>query len=156
MRTVVGIFNSKSSAETAVGQLRDIGFDREISIVTASENHSSDYEKGNSLSSGAATGGVVGGIAGLALGASAIAIPGIGPLLAAGPISALLTGAATGGLIGGLGSWGVTGAEGRKYEDALRDGKILAFVHTDNDKVDEAAQTMRTSGAESVTQHNSR
>ena len=153
MRTVVGIFNSKSAAEAAVGQLRGAGYDEEISIVTSPEGHSSDFERGRSMSAGAATGGIVGGIAGIALGASALAVPGIGPLLAAGPVSALLTGVTTGGIIGGLSSWGITGAEGRRYENALREGKILAFVHTDEGRVDEASQMMRNSGAESVRKH---
>lgn len=153
MRTVVGTFNSKEEAEMAVNRLREAGYDQEISIISNPEGHSARLEQGSSMASGAATGGIVGGLAGLALGASAIAVPGIGPLLAAGPITALLTGASAGGLLGGLGSWGVTSNQGRKYEAALKEGKTLAFVHTDEGRQDEANRMMMKSGAESVGSH---
>lgn len=113
MKTVIGVFDNREGAERAVNSLRERGFDKEISIVAKDEGKNRDggnnerhdensvmFGGGDSVADGATTGGVLGGLAGLAIGAGALAIPGLGPIIAAGPVAGLLSGAASGGKIG--------------------------------------------------------
>lgn len=102
---------------------------------------------------GAGWGASLGGAAGLLAGAGFLALPGFGPILAAGPISAALTGAATGGIAGGLLDYGIPDERGRRYEEEVRSGRILAIVRTDARKAEEAAQILRRNGASSVETH---
>jgi len=163
-RTVVGVFASQRTAEETVSDLRRAGFDREISILAKEGQRG---EGGNDIggatmraggdmgnvSNGVTTGGVIGGLAGLAVGAGALVIPGLGPLVAAGPIAGLLSGAATGGIAGGLVDWGIPEAEGRKYEEDVKQGRILVSVRAAEQKADEAAKIMRNHGADRVKTH---
>ncbi|MDQ2916086.1 MAG: hypothetical protein M3R40_02820 [Pseudomonadota bacterium] len=100
---------------------------------------------------GAVTGGVVGGAAGLAASLMGLAIPGIGPIIAAGPIVATLTGAGVGavagGLIGGLTDMGVSKPDAEYYAESVRRGGALVAVRADDSRADRAAQIMRTHGA---------
>lgn len=160
MKTVVGVFSTESAAERAVSQLRNAGFDKEISIVAKERGREGggdrSGEKGmfGRATTGATTGAVLGSIAGLTLGtAGALAIPGIGPVLAAGPISALISGAATGGLAGGLLDWGIGEEEGRRYEEDIKHGRFLAFVRTDSDRASQAERVLRDNGADRVDVH---
>lgn len=164
LKTVIGLFDTRSQAEKAVSDLRGRGFHEEISILAADKSKAnSDAERynqlsrpatgGGSISSGLTTGGMLGGLAGLAMGAGALAIPGIGPIVAAGPIAGLLSGAATGGIAGGLIDWGIPAERGRFYEGKVREGKILASVRTDEKKVLDAAQILRQNGAQDVETH---
>jgi len=105
---------------------------------------------GGSLSSGVTTGGILGGLAGLAAGAGALAIPGIGPLVAAGPLAGVISGAATGGVAGGLIDWGIPSDRSDFYEGKVREGRILATVRTEDHKVDRAASILRNNGATDV------
>ncbi len=107
----------------------------------------------DSVSDGVVSGATWGGLAGLALGAGALAVPGIGPLLAAGPLAAALTGAATGGLAGGLIDWGVPESVGREYETHVRQGGVLAVIRVSEKKADEAARILRENGARDVGMH---
>jgi len=167
-KTVVGIFRDETSAERAVRSLRDDGFtEQEISIV-AKENgrggsgrQSGRQAQGTTMrddgvSDGVASGAAWGGLAGLALGAGALAIPGIGPIVAAGPIAAALTGAATGGLAGGLIDWGIPEERGRELQEEVKQGKILAILQCSDNKVNKAANILRENGANNVETHNSR
>src|SRR2546423_7824176 len=83
---------------------------------------------------GAATGGTAGGVIGLLAGIGALAIPGVGPFIAAGPIMAALSGAAVGAAVGGIGGaligLGLPGYEAKKYEGELKAGNILVSVHS--------------------------
>lgn len=162
-RTVVAVFNDKQSAEEAVNDLRRAGFDKEISILAKDEERAKqdgqdigeatmDADTGE-LTAGTTTGGVVGGLAGLAAGAGALVIPGLGPLLAAGPIAGLLSGAATGGIAGGLIDWGIPETEGRQYEEDIKQGKILVSVRADEQKTNEAEKMLRNHGADEVKKH---
>ncbi len=164
MKTVVGVFDSREGAEKAVNSLRESGFDREISIVAKDEEKNRDGGNerhdensvmfgGDSVADGATTGGVLGGLAGLAIGAGALAIPGLGPIIAAGPVAGLLSGAASGGIAGGLVDWGIPEAEGRQYEENLKQGNILAIVRADDKKIDEAAKILENNGANRVGTH---
>jgi uncharacterized membrane protein len=151
----LGIFESRDQAERSVQELRNKGFDREISMVA--HDHKNGQSSGLSMNKetdstmdGITTGGVLGGVAGLALGAGALFIPGIGPLIAAGPIAGLLTGAATGGIAGGLIDWGIPAEESHHYEDDVKEGMTLVAVHSSGPKLDDAAHLLRQHGAHDV------
>lgn len=180
-KTVVGVFKSESEAERAVGSLRENGFrDQEISIVAKDDGKRRQGSEGGNgaqsnqggrgsrgggqtqgmqedgISDGLASGAAWGGLAGLALGAGALAIPGLGPIVAAGPIAAALTGAATGGLAGGLIDWGIPEESGRQLQEEVRRGNILALLQCSEDKVDRAANILREHGAKNVESHANR
>lgn len=156
-KTVIGVFSREDSAKQAVESLRNSGFDtNEISIIARDRQRDtggSIMAGGGSLSSGVTTGGILGGLAGLAAGAGALAIPGIGPLIAAGPLAGVISGAATGGIAGGLIDWGLPSDRSDFYEGKVREGRILATVRTKDDKVEEAAQILRSHGATDVETH---
>jgi uncharacterized membrane protein len=155
MSTVIGLFSSRDQAEEAVSTLREKGFtENEISIVARGEEGQQDDDAmSNDLTTGTATGGALGGVAGLLAGIGALAIPGVGPIVAAGPIAAGLSGAVAGGLAGGLVDWGIPEQRGRYYEGKVKQGKILAMVKTGQDKVDDAAGILRDNGAADVESH---
>jgi hypothetical protein len=100
---------------------------------------------------GAGTGAVLGGIAGLLVGAGALAIPGIGPIVAAGPLAAALTGAglgaAAGGLIGALAGWGIPEEEAGLYAEGVRRGGTLVGVTAEGARVQKAADILERNGA---------
>lgn len=152
-KTVSGIFKQRGQAEKAVEALRAKGFHQEISIIAKEDDNykhidqNSQMSGGDSVLDGLTTGGFIGGLAGLAVGAGALVIPGLGPLVAAGPIAGLLSGATTGGFAGGLIDYGIPEAEGQRMENELRQGSIVALVQTSENKVDEAASILRENGA---------
>lgn len=159
-KTVLGVFDSSDQAEKAADELQRRGFDRkEISIVAKESSARGgregrgDTTMGSDISGGVATGGAIGGAAGLLAGVGALAIPGIGPLVAAGPIAAALSGAVTGGIAGGLSDWGIPEESGRRYEDRVKEGKIVAAVRSNDDKVEDAADILRRNGAYDVETH---
>lgn len=102
------------------------------------------------ISTGTAVGSALGGAAGLAMSAGALAIPGIGPIVAMGPLAATLGGAVTGGLAGGLVDLGIPENEGRDIENEIRGGSTLAVVETDASRAEEAAEILRSKGAKST------
>lgn len=154
-KTVLGVFDSEDQAKRAVDELEKKGFSRdEISIVAKEGSVRGDSQQGDDgLSEGITTGGVVGGAAGLLASMGALAIPGIGPVLAVGPIAAVLGGAVTGGLAGGLIDWGIPEESGRRFQDRVREGKIVTLVRTHDDRVDQAADILRRHGAKDVETH---
>lgn len=107
----------------------------------------------DNISNGAVTGGIIGGLAGLLLGAGMVAIPGLGIIAAAGPITGLIGGAAAGGIIGGLIDLGIPEQESRKYENDIRQGKVVFTMRTDDDKVEEILNILHENGAERVDTH---
>lgn len=158
-KTVLGLFDSRDKAEKAVNELRNHGFYEDISIVAADKKGQEKDRTQNanlmgpgegSIATGVTTGGVLGGLAGLAMGAGALIIPGIGPVIAAGPIAGLLSGAATGGIAGGLVDWGIPAERGKFFEGKVKEGNILASVRADEKKADEAARILRQAGAMDV------
>ncbi len=162
MSTVIGVFTETRAAERAVKALREKGFDEsEISIVARDEGKTvkRDMEVGGELggaeniADGTAWGGALGGVAGLLAGVGALAIPGIGPIVAAGPLAGALSGAVTGGVAGGLIDLGIPEERGRKYEQDLKSGGILAVIETSNDKSDDASEILRNNGAKDVETH---
>ncbi|KJS87719.1 MAG: membrane protein [Peptococcaceae bacterium BICA1-8] len=158
-KKIVGIFSSKGQAEGAAEQLRQAGFDKEISIVSKGEEKKQGNKEGmnmgtsDSVTDGAATGATWGALGGLALGAGALAIPGFGPLLAAGPIAAALSGAAAGGLGGALVDMGIPETESKNYEKDVKMGKTLIAIECSDDKAAKAQEILKQSGAENVKQH---
>jgi len=138
-KKIVGIFDTEQEATRAIEGLHNQGFsNEEISVITRDRDelrHISDdtgTKAPEGVATGAATGGVLGGVTGLLAGIGALAIPGIGPILAAGPIVATLTGVAVGagagGLVGGLIGLGIPEDEAKEYEGYVESGKILVLV----------------------------
>lgn len=167
-RTVIGVFSSRDKAESAVNKLKERGFDESRISIVGREKEIRGGDKsagrgslmgdmgGDQLSGGITTGGTLGGLAGLLAGVGALAIPGIGPIVAAGPLAAVITGAVGGGIAGGLIDWGIPEERGRFYEGRVREGKILAAIKTDDSKQSEVASILRENGATDVESHSSR
>jgi hypothetical protein len=157
-----GIFTSRKGAEDCVNYLVIDGFKSDdISILApdanttkelATEKHTKAPE---GATTGATTGGILGGALGLLAGIGAIAIPGVGPFIAAGPIMGALAGmgagAAAGGLVGALVGMGIPEYEAKCYEGHVRDGGILVSVHCESsDWVSRAKDILKKSGAKDI------
>ena len=158
-KAVIGVFSDRTLAEKAVSELRSQGFTtEEINIVSkgGSQRRGSGEMYDDDITDGALTGGTIGGIGGLLIGAGALAIPGIGPIVAAGPLAAALSGAIAGGIAGGLIDWGIPAESSRRYEQQVAQGNILAVIKTDGAKVQQAAQVLRSNGASDVESHGAR
>ena len=141
---VFGIYPDRVAVEEAVEHLRNGGFrSTDISVLFPDNSGTKDFahEKNTKAPEGVAAGTVAGGVAGGVLGwltgIGALTIPGLGPLLAAGPIVAALAGAGAvgtlGGLIGALVGLGIPEYEAKRYEGRIREGGILISVHCDSD-----------------------
>jgi hypothetical protein len=153
---------SESVAVSIVSQLKSAGFtDNDISVLFPDKTGTRDFahEQHTKAPEGAATGGVAGGIIGGALGAlagiGALAIPGVGPFIAAGPIMGLLSGAGVGGgvglIVGTLIGMGVPELEAKRYEGKVRGGGILISCHCDGrDEVKNAKDIYEGSGATDI------
>lgn len=157
-KTVIGVFDSRDSAEKAVMDLRNQGFTtEEINIVSKEKESGMQGGEGeqydDDITDGALTGGAIGGIGGLLLGAGAMAIPGVGPVIAAGPIAAALSGAVAGGIAGGLIDWGIPAEASQRYERDVAAGNILTVIRASGAKVNQAAQILRQHGASDVETH---
>lgn len=170
-KTVVGSFDSFEEARRVVDQLRTMGIDsNDVSLVandargqyapsatgsawtgTAATNSGSSGSTAGDVATGAVAGGVIGGTAGLIAGLAGLAVPGIGPLVAAGPIAAALAGAGVGavagGLVGGLRHIGVSDTDAEYYAEAVRRGGALVTVRVDDARANEVADLMRQHGA---------
>jgi uncharacterized membrane protein len=157
-QTVVGLFRSKEQAEEAIRELKNRDFEnQEISLIAKDDeggkSGGTGFENQN-LSDGTATGGAVGGIAGLLAGAGALLIPGIGPIIAAGPLAGALTGIVTGGIAGGLIDYGIPEEEGERLEQEVHKGSILVAVEADDEELaEECASVFRENGSDEVKIH---
>jgi hypothetical protein len=159
---VFGIYKSSTEAEHAVDQIAAAGFSHnDISVLLPDSQSSKEFahEKNTKAPEGAAagvtTGGVVGGTLGLLAGIGALAIPGVGPLIAAGPIMGALAGlgvgGTVGGLIGALVGMGIPEYEAKRYEGRIKDGGVLLSVHCDtSDEVTRAKDLLKLTGAEDI------
>ena len=157
------IATSRGQAQQIVERLQSGGFPaNEISILLPDTEGSHDIghvkatKAPEGATTGAAAGGVTGGVLGLLAGIGALAIPGVGPLIAAGPIMAALSGAAiggtTGGIVGGLVGLGIPEIEAKRYEEKLKKGNYLVAVHArDDDQEDRAEEIFKDCGAEDIT-----
>lgn len=161
-QSVFGIVKTHSQAENIVRHLQTSGFAAsEISVLLPDKEgrHDIGHVKATKAPEGATTGavagGVTGGVLGLLAGIGALAIPGVGPFIAAGPIMAALGGAAiggtTGGVVGGLIGLGIPEIEAKRYEDKLRTGNYLIAVHAhDGDEEKRAKEIFKRDGAEDI------
>ena len=160
---VFAIFSGVPQAERAVDALVEESFTNEDVSVLMADNDASKgfaHEKQTKAPEGTATGvaagGTIGGTLGLLAGIGALAIPGVGPFIAAGPIMAALAGVGVGGAVGGITGaligMGIPEFEAKRYEGRIKEGGILLSVHCDDsDWTKKAKQILEHSGAQDVT-----
>jgi len=160
--SVFGIFNNEPSLTAAIERLRLAGFrNTDISVLYPMNEGNKDigHEKSTKAPEGAATGAasgvVIGGVLGWLAGIGSLAIPGVGPFIAAGPIMAALAAAGgagvAGGVLGGLIGLGVPEYEAKRYEGRVKNGGILLSVHCDDSEWTKAAEkVIRQAGAEDI------
>jgi hypothetical protein len=150
-RSVIGIVETQTQADRIVDALQTSGvLPEEISVLfpdlrgTNAFAHEHHTKAPEGAVAGVSAGGVVGGTIGLLAGIGALAIPGVGPLIAAGPLLAALSGAAAGAAVGGLAGalvgLGLPEIEAKTYEGMIRGGNILLAVHTDNSETEQRAK----------------
>lgn len=161
-QSVFCIASTQGQAERIVERLQSQGFaSSEISVLLPDASGTGDFghvkstKASEGIAVGATTGGVAGGTLGLLAGIGALAIPGLGPFIAAGPIMAALSGAAigatTGGLVGGLVGLGIPEIEAKRYEDKLKKGNYLISAHANDDKqLDRAKKIFEDLEAEDI------
>ncbi|MBS1971350.1 MAG: DUF3341 domain-containing protein [Bdellovibrionales bacterium] len=142
-KAVFGIFQNRGNVELAVSDLKASGFrNTDISVLLPSNDSTKAFahEKGTKAPEGAATGATgglaIGGVLGWLAGIGALAIPGVGPFVAAGPIVAAIAGAGIGGAVGGIAGalvgMGIPEYEAKRYESIIKTGGILVSVHVDD------------------------
>ena len=160
-KTVVGLFDDRGAAQNAVRELMSEGFrGEEVSVVSKKPDgkgveveyvEEDGHEQIGDMAKGAGTGAAIGGAAALLLSLTALTIPGIGPVLAAGPLAALIAGAGigatAGGLVSGLTRLGLGDDEAHTYAEGLKRGGTLVTVNTDNHHADLAVNLLRRLGA---------
>ena len=161
-KSVFCISRDEAQACQIVNDLKVAGFsNNDISVLLPDKTGTREFahEKGTKAPegaiTGAGTGGVLGGVLGWLAGIGALAIPGIGPFVAAGPIMAALSGAAigatAGGIVGTLVGMGIPEYEAKRYESRLREGRILIAVHSeDSDETKRAKEIFKRDGAEDI------
>ena len=159
---VFGIYATPTTAENAVDHLISAGFTNSAISVLLPDDESTRafaHEKATKApegtTTGVATGGVIGGTLGLLAGIGALAIPGVGPLIAAGPIMGALAGLGVGGTVGGivgaLVGMGIPEYEAKRYEGAVKGGGTLLSVHCDtSEQVTAAKQALKDTGAKDI------
>ena len=160
--SVFGIFNDRLTLERAVDMLKNQNFrNSDISVLMNSKEGTKDFavekhtKAPEGATAGAAAGVVAGGALGWLVGAGAIAIPGLGPFIAAGPIMAAIAGAGVGGTVGGIAGGliglGIPEFEAERYEGYIKKGGILLSVHVDDGKWEEKAKDiLEECGAKNV------
>jgi hypothetical protein len=161
-KATFGIVRSESQAESTIDALRSAGFSgSDISVLFPDKSGTRDFahEKNSKAPEGAVTGasagGVVGGTLGLLAGIGTLAIPGLGPFIAAGPIMAALSGAAAGATVGGVAGaligLGIPELEAKRYAGKIQDGGVLVSVHVENgEEARRAKSVLEQSGATDV------
>ena len=159
---VFGIYKSGELAERAVDSLIAAGYDSAaISVLlpdsrsTKEFAHQKDTKAPEGTTAGVTAGGVIGGSLGVLAGIGALAIPGVGPLIAAGPIMAGLAGlgvgGAVGGLVGALVGMGIPEYEAKRYEGQVKGGGTLLSVHCDTaEQISRAKDLLRGTGATDI------
>ena len=159
---VFGIYATPGTAEAAVDHLIGKGFSNAaISVLLPDDDttrafaHEKHTKAPEGTATGVTTGGVIGGTLGLLAGIGALAIPGVGPLIAAGPIMGALAGlgvgGAVGGIVGALVGMGIPEFEAKRYEGAVKEGGTLLSVHCDtSEQVDAAKRGLKETGARDI------
>jgi hypothetical protein len=161
-KSVIGIARDEAQACNIVENLKSSGFsNNDISALLPDKASTREFahEKGTKApegtTTGVVTGGVLGGVLGWLVGIGALAIPGLGPFVAAGPIMAALSGVGiggtAGGIIGALVGMGIPEYEAKRYEARLREGRILIAVHSENsNETKRAKEIFERAGAEDI------
>lgn len=175
-KSVFCLVENESQAQRIVADLESAGFSTDdISVLMADRRSQKGYvapgmpseprkgtlghEKATKAPEGATTGaisgGIIGGTIGMLAGIGALAIPGLGPFIAAGPLMGALAGSGVGGsaglLIGALVGMGIPEYEAKRYQDSLKSGGILVSVHTENsNEVDRASDVMKRAGGKDI------
>jgi hypothetical protein len=161
-KTVLGLVETQMQAESIVNALQTAGFRlNDVSALFPDKQGSKDFahEKNTKAPEGAVTGaaggGLLGGTIGLLAGIGALAIPGLGPFIAAGPLMAALSGAAAGAAVGGvtgaLIGLGIPEIEAKKYEGKVKGGNILMAIHVDdNEWQKKAEEILKRNGAHDI------
>jgi Heat induced stress protein YflT domain len=159
---VFGIYSSGDHAERAVDALLNAGFtNQEISVLlpdtrsTREFAHVKETKAPEGTATGVTAGGVIGGALGVLAGVGALAIPGLGPFIAAGPIMAGLAGlgagGAVGGLVGALVGLGIPEYEAKRYEGRVKNGGTLLSVHCDTSgQIERAKDVLKATGAQDI------
>ena len=159
---VFGIYSDRTAAEHAVDTLKAENFrNTDISVLLAGNTGSKDFAHEmnttapEGATAGATSGVLAGGILGWLAGIGALAMPGIGPLIAAGPIMGALAGAGVlgtvGGIVGALVGMGMPEYEAKRYEGRIKDGGVLLSVHCDDsDWVHRAKELLDRTGAQDI------
>ena len=159
---VFGIYPSRECVETGVDTLKAEGFrNTDISVLLADNPGTKDFAHQKSTkapegaATGAGTGAVLGGALGWLVGIGALSLPGVGPLIAAGPIVAALAGIGVGGAVGGvagaLAGMGIPEYEAKRFEGRIKKGGILLSVHCDNSHwITRAKEILERTGAEDI------
>jgi hypothetical protein len=159
---VFGIYATPATAENGVDHLISLGFTNSaISVLMPDDEttrafaHEKNTKAPEGTTAGVTAGGIVGGTLGLLAGIGALAIPGIGPLIAAGPIVAALAGigagGAVGGVVGALVGMGIPEYEAKRFEGAVKGGGTLLSVHCDtSEQISVAKQALRDTGARDI------
>jgi hypothetical protein len=161
-KAVFCIAKTEAQVITIVDQLKAAGFSHnDISVLFPDKTGTKDFaheqhtKAPEGATAGAGTGGVLGGALGWLVGIGALAIPGLGPFIAAGPILAALSGAAAGAALGGvtgaLIGMGIPEYEAKRYEGKIKEGNVLISVHTEDSTERERAKTIfEHAGAEDI------
>src|SRR5882724_6121485 len=161
-KAVFCLSDSEAQAQSIVTELKNAGFsNNDISVLFPDKSGTKDFaheqhtKAPEGAATGAGTGGALGGALGWLVGIGALAIPGVGPFIAAGPIVAALAGAgvgaAVGGLTGALVGMGIPEYEAKRYEGRVKDGGILLSVHSDDSQwTKKAKEILERTGAQDV------
>lgn len=172
-KIVVATFENNEDAQRAARNVREEGLRTDdISIVTKTEENDENIHGGmqtnanlamteqgveqrrtDDVSDGILTGGVLGGIAGILLGAGTILIPGLGLIAAAGPITGILSGAVTGGIVGGLVDLGIPEEHSKVYEEEVRRGKVLFTMNAEEKNIRRLTSILESNGGQSIDIH---
>jgi hypothetical protein len=159
---VFGIYHNRDQAERSVDRLLAGGFSNDDISVLLPDNqttkdfaHEKNTKAPEGTTTGVAAGGAVGGTLGLLAGIGALAIPGVGPFIAAGPIMGALAGlgvgGAVGGLIGALVGMGIPEYEAKRYDGRIKEGGVLLSVHCDtSDEIARAKDLLKHTGAQDI------
>lgn len=159
---VFGIYSEYASVENGVDALKAAGFrNTDISVLfpenvgTKDFAHKKETKAPEGAATGAGTGAAIGGGLGWLVGIGALAIPGLGPFIAAGPIMAALAGAGVGGAVGGIAGaligMGIPEYEAKRYEGRIKDGGILLSVHSDGSEwTKRAKEILKRTGAQDI------
>ena len=161
-KSVFGLIDNERQAESIVSELKSAGFsNNDISVLFPDKSGTRDFaheqhtKAPEGAAAGAGTGGILGGALGWLAGIGSLAIPGLGPFIAAGPIIAAIAGAGAGGAVGGvlgaLVGFGIPEYEAKRYVGRIKAGGILLSVHCDNsDWTGRAKRILEQTGAEDV------